>query len=156
MGNAFVLRRIALSIVVATAGLLVACGDDDETMDAGGDVDQEQQVTTDDAVFERDPISLLNEEISVTVEVENVLTDHAFDIATTRQTAEQFIVVYAQDERFDVGEMVMVTGVLQPFNTENAEDDLGIDLDDEALRRYEGAYAIVADRVEADVNNASS
>ncbi|WNV77665.1 hypothetical protein [Geodermatophilus sp. DSM 44513] len=149
---------VATVAAFATVGL-AACGDTagDE---AGADV---EEVTEDDAAaagpydgaydsaFYGDVTSYVDEQVTLSADVNEVITPEAFTIAGADDTTvEPLLVVGATgDDQLSPETTVEVTGtVMEGFTVTDVEQDLGIDLDDALFEEYADENYVVADSVE--------
>ncbi len=81
------------------------------------------------------------QEVTVSAEVTETLSDDTFVIAGTANTAVDPLLIVEEEEipAVEVGQVVQVTGtVMQDFDVAAAEEKLGIDLDDEAYADFVG------------------
>ncbi|THJ66559.1 hypothetical protein E8P82_08900 [Arthrobacter echini] len=81
------------------------------------------------------------QEVTVSAEVTETLSDDTFVIAGTANTAVDPLLIVEEEEipPVDVGQVVQVTGtVMQDFDVAAAEEMLGIDLDDELYADFIG------------------
>lgn len=87
------------------------------------------------------------QEVTVSAEVTETLSTDTFVIAGAEGTAvEPLLIVEEQEiQAFDTGEVVQVTGtVQQDFDVAGAEEELGIDLEDELYADYVGEPYLMA------------
>jgi hypothetical protein len=147
-------RRVALVGVAAASTLLLgACGDTAGT-EAGVDVADIQQ-EPDAGVFDQpdftDPMSFVGQTVTVSAEVNDLISTQAFTIAGTLQTsADELLIVSADPEMaIDENSAVEVTGVvMERFDVVGAEEFVGGDLDDGLFGDWDGEPYIQAETVE--------
>lgn len=149
--------RAAIAGIAATSALLLtACGDTAGS-EAGVDVaDIQQEPVVDDAgVFDTpdyaDPMSFVGQTVTVSAEVNDLISTQAFTIAGTLQTgADELLIVSAGGgPAVTEDSAVEVTGtVLERFDVVGAEEFVGADLDDGLFTDRNGEPYIQADTVE--------
>lgn len=151
-GPAF--RVAAVGVAAAATLLLGACGDTAGS-EAGTDVQDIQQETDAVGVFDQpdfgDPMEFVGQEVTVSAEVNDIISPEAFTIAGTLQTsAEELLIVH--DGSVVLGDnsvAVMVTGTVQErFDLVGAEEFVGGDLDDGLYVDYDGEPYIQAETIE--------
>jgi filamentous hemagglutinin family protein len=163
-------RRLAGAIVAAGigTGVLAGCGGT-AGPETGASVDEIQQeaepgadvgvgedagVGVDDAAAD-DVNSYIGQRVTVSAEVNDVLSPSAFTIAGTAGSggAEELLVI-ANDPGVVVDEesAAAVTGtVRQAFDLAAAESEFGYDYDDAAFTEYEGEPYIVAESIDPTI-----
>lgn len=157
------LARLAVAASLALSPVaLAACGDDDaqpEAVDAPA-----EEAPEDDGFGETDPgptyegaydsefveeLELyLGEEVLVSAGIEAVISPEVFVIAGAADSGVPPMLVLASDpvDGLEPETDIEVAGTVQgSFETTAAEEDLGVDLDDELLAPFEGSPYIVAD-----------
>ncbi|MHA6783310.1 hypothetical protein ACVGOW_20305 [Pseudonocardia saturnea] len=149
--------RATLAGVAATSALLLtACGDTAGS-EAGTDVaDIQQEPAVDDAgVFDTpdyaDPMSFVGQTVTVSAEVNDLISTQAFTIAGTLQTgADELLIVSAAGAPAVTEESaVKVTGtVMERFDVAGAEEFVGAGLDDGLFADWNGEPYIQADTIE--------
>jgi hypothetical protein len=154
----------AVAAVLALSGLgLTACGDDTAGNEAGADV---QDVTEDDVAvgpydgpydtaFYGDLDSYVGEEVTVSADVNEILSPTSFTIAGTDDTTVEPLLVVGATEvtGLESDLTVSVTGTVQEgFDVAAVEDDLGADLDDELYTEWDGEHYLVAKSVDTSVS----
>lgn len=109
-----------------------------------------------DSAFVEDYDSLVGEEVTVSAEVNTIISPNALTIAGTDDTTvEPLLVMHNQGDLPDVQEglTIGVTGtVKEAFDVVTVEEDLGIDLDDDLYADWEGERYIQANSVDASVD----
>lgn len=167
------LARLAVATSLVLSPLaLAACGDDDsepeavtapaeETPDDDGGFDYtegEPGVRYEgayDSQFYGELDLYLGEEVVVSAGVEAVPGPAAFTIAGVADTGVEPLLVLAPGgtEGLEAGMEIEVTGTVQgSFSATAAEEDLGLDLDEEALAAFESEPYLVADTVDEVVD----
>ncbi|MCZ2822859.1 MULTISPECIES: hypothetical protein [unclassified Modestobacter] len=166
---------LAGSLVVAPF-TLAACGDDtagpeedvsvgdiqedeavDADADAGLDAGAEAGLGYDglyDSAFYAGSSDYVGQEVTVSATVDEVFGPNSFSIAGTEDTSVEPLLVVGADSAnaLEGGEVVQVTGTVQSGFTETGvEDELGIDLTDDAFADFEDQQYIVADSVDTSV-----
>jgi hypothetical protein len=104
-----------------------------------------------DQAFIDDYDTLVGEVVTVSAEVNEIITDSAFTIAGTEDTGvEPLLIVHAGEAGVpESGTAVSVTGTVRDaFDVVDVESELGVELEDEAYADWEGQRYIVADSVE--------
>ena len=148
--------RMMAAGIFAVAGLgLAGCGT--EGPEEGPDVEDIAEegdtgvpmgyVGPYDQAFYDERETYAGQEVTVSAEVTETLSTDAFVIAGTADTAvDPLLVVEEQDiPALDVGQVVEVTGtVQQDFDIAVAEEELGLELEDELYADYEGEPYITA------------
>lgn len=149
-------RRLALVGVAAASTLLLgACGDTAGS-EAGVDVaDVQQEPDADAGVFDTpdyaDPASFVGQTVTVSAEVNDLISTQAFTIAGTLQTSadELLIVSAAGGPAITEDSAVEVTGtVMERFDVVGAEEFVGGDLDEGLFGDYNGEPYIQAETIE--------
>jgi len=153
-------RRTALVGTVAASTLLLgACGDTAGS-ESGADVAEIQQesdagVGADAGVFDSpdyaDPMSFVGQSVTVSAEVNDLVSTQSFTIAGTLDTsAEELLIVSATGgPAVTEDSVVKVIGtVMERFDVAGAEEFAGTDLDDGLYTAYEGEPYIQAETVE--------
>ena len=140
-------RRRLLVPLFTLALVAAACGGDTEGPEVGADVqDVTDEEPFDENEFFQDPEPFLGQEVTVSAEVNTVLTSTAFVIAGG--DVPDLLVIGAQSPG-DITEntVVRVTGTVVNFVIPDIERQFGIDLDDSLFVDYEQEHAIVASSV---------
>ncbi|WP_236835446.1 hypothetical protein, partial [Blastococcus sp. KM273129] len=161
------LRPLAHLAVAASLALsplaLAACGDDDSEPEAGTAAEETTE-EEDEGFGETDPgpsyegaydsefveeLDLyLGEEVVLSAGIEAVIAPQVFVIAGPADSGVPPLLVLASEavDGLEPETGVEVAGTVQgSFATTAAEEDLGVDLDDELLAPFEGDPYIVAD-----------
>ncbi len=82
---------------------------------------------------------------SAPLDVGEVLTGQAFEAGGLDQVdGDTVLVVHTGAASVEAGDSVQVTGKVRPFNAGTFEDQLGVDLDEDALDRWDGRPAVLA------------
>ncbi|MCZ2821285.1 hypothetical protein O2V63_13150 [Modestobacter sp. VKM Ac-2977] len=168
---------LAGSLVVAPF-TLAACGDDTAGPEEGvtaGDIQEDDGVEADadagidadadvdaglgyDGIYDNEFYETSNEyvgqEVTVSATVNEVFDPNSFTIAGTEETSVDPLLIVGADmaSALEGGEVVQVTGTVQSgFEEAAVEEELGIDLTDDAYTDFEGQEYIVADNVDTSV-----
>lgn len=108
-----------------------------------------------DADFVGDYDGYLGETVTITAEVDELVSDNAFTVVDTDDiTVEELLIVHdgAAPDGVEEGAVVEVTGeVEEGFDVMTAEDDLSVELDDDEYDDWDGERYIRADMVEVSV-----
>ncbi len=149
---------VAAFAAVSTIGL-TACGDTAGS-EAGADVEDvaEEEAINEGAYggpydpdFYEGVEDYLGEQVTLSADVNEVITPEAFTIAGTDDTSvEALLVVGATgDAQLAPEATVEVTGTVQEtFVVTEVEEELGVDLDDALFTEWEQETYVVADSVE--------
>lgn len=148
-------RAALVGVAAASTLLLSACGDTAGS-EAGVDVaDIQQEPTEDIGVFDQpdfaDPLSFVGQTVTVSAEVNDLISTQAFTIAGTLETGadELLIVSAAGGPAVTDDSVVKVTGtVMERFDVAGAEEFVGADLDDGLYGDFNGEPYIQADTIE--------
>lgn len=100
-----------------------------------------------DQTFYDEADTYVGEEVTVSAEVTETLSDDTFVIAGTDNTAVDPLLIVEQEEipPLDDGQVVQVKGTVQKnFDVAAAEKELGIDLEDELYADYVGEPYLMA------------
>lgn len=105
-------------------------------------------------LYLREPGS--GETVSIVARVEEKISDHAFSVKTNEMPDEDLLVVGISefkntntgDDLYLLGETVRVTGMVVPFNKQQIEEVLDVNLGEDLYTAYEGKPAVVAVVVE--------
>ena len=176
--NLWMKRAAALSIVPVAALGLVGCNSTSGTED-GADVEDivEEEPAAEEAVAEEsvagDPAvagpyngvydqtfydemdSYVGEEVTVSADVNEILTPMSFTIAGTDDTTVEALLVLHDMELPEVtaGLTVGVTGTVQEaFDLPTVEEEMGVDLDDAAFEDWDGEPYIEATSVDTSLD----
>lgn len=160
-------RRAAAGLVAVAALALTACGEEDTAgPETGIDVeDVQEEADEDDAALEPydgpydtafadDVDSYVGQEVTVSADVNEVLSTSSFTIAGTDDTdVEELLVVGATEvSGLEPDLAVAVTGTVQEaFDLPAVEDELGVDLDDDLYTSWEEEPYLVAESVDTSV-----
>lgn len=135
--------------------------DEVEPQDEGTAPAEEEPVEEDvafdgdfDSAFVDDYDSLVGQQVTVSAQVNEIVTDSAFTIAGTEDTGvEPLLIVHAGDvAALEQGSAVSVTGTVRDaFDPVDVESELGVELEDEAYADWEGQRYIVADSVDTSI-----
>lgn len=159
------ITRTALAGTLAVSAFgLSACGSDDTSgTEEGVDVEdiQEEDVDPDsvydgvyDTTFYEEVGTYDGEEVTVSADVNEIISSTSFTIAGTEDTDVEPMLVVSAEENADLEEeqTIGVTGTVQTaFELTVVEDDLGIDLDDEAYADWEGQPYLVASSIDTEI-----
>ena len=108
-----------------------------------------------DQAFVDESASLVGQEVTVSAEVNELISDNAFTIAGTEDTDVQPILVVQASGNPEIqqGLAVAVTGTVRDaFVVTDVESELGIELEDEAYAEWENQRYIVANNVDTSVD----
>lgn len=157
-------RAAAVAAIVLSPAGVVACGEDSPGSEAGADVEDivEDQPVLDEPVdgevwdgldrdFSDELGSYVGQEVRLSATVDEVITPAAFTIADPDDAAVEPLLVLSSPSTAEVApdDSVGVTGtVREGFGVAEAEEALGVDLDDQLLADYADAPYVVADSVE--------
>jgi hypothetical protein len=156
-------RRALVGIVAASTLGLTACSEDTAGPETGTDVGDIQGEGGEargphdgeyDIDFYEDLESYADQEVTVSADVNEVVSPTAFTIAGTDDTTvEELLILGAEDTTVLEPEMtVAVTGTVHPeFVIEDVEQDLGVDLDDALFEVWFQEPYIVAESVDTSV-----
>lgn len=166
-------KRTALASVFAASTLGLAACNDTAGSEAGADVEDiteenpeaEVDPAADDEIvddedytpfadFGEDVQSYVGETVTVSADVNEVISDMAFTIAGTENTMIDPLLIISAESNADVEEdaAVAVTGTVhEAFVITDVEDEFGIDLDDELFAEWEQQHYITATNISFDV-----
>ncbi|WP_159617242.1 hypothetical protein [Arthrobacter zhaoguopingii] len=122
----------------------------EEVLKAEGDT--EEPVGDDSGGYD----SLVGEQVTVSAEVNEIVSPMAFTIAGTDDTTVDELLIVHDEELPDVdpGQVVQVTGrVHEAFDLARSEEDLGIDLDEDLYDDWNDLRYIQATSVDTSVEN---
>ncbi|MDN5750955.1 MAG: hypothetical protein L0H64_21015 [Pseudonocardia sp.] len=148
-------RAALVGVAAASTLLLSACGDTAGS-EAGADVaDIQQEPTEDIGVFDQpdfaDPASFVGQTVTVSAEVNDLISTQAFTIAGTLQTGADELLIVSADAGIPITEdsAVEVTGtVMERFDVAGVEEFVGGDLDDGLFEDFTGEPYIQAESIE--------
>lgn len=155
-------RNLALSGMIGlTAVSLVACNatsGPEEGADVA-DVVEDDNVAAPyngafDSEFQDAYTSYIGEEVTVSADVNEIVSNTSFTIAGTDDTTVEALLVVTQEEvtGIEPGMAVAVTGtVMESFDLPTVEDDAGLDLEEDAHADYDGENYIVASEVDTSI-----
>lgn len=175
-----VVRTAIASVLTMSAFGLTACGDTagdeegvsvedvqeedqevDPSVDADSDVDTEPEGDADwayegnfDAEFFDTANDYAGQEVNVSADVNEVLSDDAFTIAGTDDTSVDEMLVVGADSTSELENdlTVSVTGTVQEdFDLVTVEENLGVDLEDELYEDWDGQTYIEASSIDTSV-----
>lgn len=147
---------------VSALGLTACGGDDTAGPETGTDVEdiQEEDVAAGpydgvyDSAFYEDIESYEGEEVTVSADVNEIISSTSFTIAGTEDTdVESLLVVSATEvSGLEPDLTVAVTGTVQKaFDLPTVEEDLGVDLDDPLYEAYDQEPYIEATMIDTSV-----
>lgn len=158
------LARTAVAGVFAASALsLTACSEDTAGPETGTDVEdvQEEDVAADgpydglyDTAFYDDINSYVGEEVTVSADVNEVISPSSITIAGTDDTDVEALLVVSATEGtgLEPDLTVAVTGTVeQAFDLTTVEEDLGVDLDDDLYDAWDQEPYLVASSVDTSV-----
>ena len=153
-------RTAAVAVAAVSTLGLSACGGDTAGTEAGADVEDvvEEEPLEDgpydgvyDSAFSDEVDGYAGEEVTLSADVNEVITPEAFTIAGTDDTSvEALLVVGATGDTELVPETTVgVTGtVMESFVLTDVEADLGVDLDDALFAEWEQEPYVMAESVD--------
>lgn len=158
-------RVLAAGGAAALAFGLTACGEDETAgSEASVDVQDVQQDAVEeegyaydgiyDASFYDDVQSYVGQEVTLSANVNQVISPMAFTIAGTGDTEVSEMLVVSSNENSELQPdlAVQVTGtVRQAFEVPAVEEELGIELDDSLYSDWEGQPYLVASNIDTSV-----
>lgn len=166
--NSRLRARVTALAAIPLIGIgLVGCSEDTAGPETGTDVEdiQEQDVAEEDGLtdatvpyhgpydetFKDNVDDWVDQDVTVSADLNEVLTDRWFTIAGTDDTSVDALLVLHRDPgAFDPGETVEVTGTVHgEFVLIDVEMELDTDLDDEVFGQWEGEPYIDATAVDA-------
>ncbi len=171
--NEWLKKAAAISILPMAALGLSACSDDTAGPEEGASVEDvvdeeapaEDEAAADGAVgpydgvydstFYEDYDSYVGEVVTVSAEVNEIISPNAFTIAGTDDTTvEELLIVHNLDAaEIEQGLTVAVTGTVgEAFVLTEVEDEFGVDLDDGPYADYEEERYIDATEVDMSVD----
>ncbi|NJC21613.1 hypothetical protein BJ994_000689 [Arthrobacter pigmenti] len=156
-------RTLALAGIIPLATLsLVGCNSTsgtEEGADVEDVVDEDEEVAPYngalDSEFYDAYSSYIGEEVTVSADVNEIVSDTSFTIAGTDDTTVEALLVVTEGEMTEVepGLTVSVTGtVMESFDLPTVEEETGLDLEDDAYADYDGENYIVASEVDTSVD----
>lgn len=165
-------RTTAAAGILAISALgLTACGDDTSGTETGADVEDiqeegvEEEGVEEDAVvdpyvglydtaFYEDLDTYVGEEVTVSADVNEILSPMSFTIAGTEDTSVESLLIVSASEMNDLesGLAVEVTGTVhEAFDLPTVESEMDVDLDDELYSEWDGEPYIEATAVDTSV-----
>lgn len=159
-------RALAAGVMAVAALGLTACGEDEDTAgtETGASVEDVQEGADEDAAgpydgvydssFYDDVESYDGETVTLSADVNEVLTPTSFTIAGTDDTEVEELLVVSADASNDLAAdlTVEVTGMVHDaFDLTTAEEDLGTDLDDALYEDWDGEPFVEATLVDTSV-----
>lgn len=161
-GWGWIAAIVVAIIAIVVVGALILIDDDaaDDALPALG--------ATSSSVSEivGDPDALLDERVTTSGRVEELLTDRAFAIGSDLATGSVLVLMdpastvagygigapgvapLPAGEVYDEGDVVQVTGTIREFDRDALSDELGLVLNDEIFDRWEGNPALVIERLD--------
>lgn len=151
------LKRTRLLGAVAALGLafaLTACGGGGDAAEAGASPQAQGTGINADiedvqiGTISGDPEAFVGDRVRVKGTVTEVIGLYAFLLGSENPDVEPLLVVGAEKNVVDKGDVVTVTGeVASKFGVTDVEDELGVDLDDPLFEPYEGENYVRATQV---------
>ncbi len=147
-------RLLGAVVALGLAFALTACGGGGDTAEAGAS--PQPQGTGINADIEDvqigklggDPEAFIGDRVRVKGTVTEVIGLYAFLLGSDKTDVEPLLVVGAEKNVADKGDVVTVTGeVASEFGVPDVEDELGVDLDDPLFEPYVGENYIRATQV---------
>lgn len=108
-----------------------------------------------DQEFYDDFDNYVGEKVTVSANVDEVLTNKSFTIAGTDETSVEEVLVLHQKKlpEINAGLTVKVTGkVMESFDVPTVEKEMNVDLDDESFEDWDGEHYIKATNVDTSVD----
>lgn len=108
-----------------------------------------------DTTFYENYDSYVGEEVTLSADVNEIVSDKSFTIAGTDDTTVEALLVLADGQMEEVtpGLTVSVTGtVMESFDLPTVEEETGLDLDDESFTDFDGENYVVAESVDTSVD----
>jgi len=143
------MSMIHVMLKTVLAGLLVmgaACVDEDP----GGPVTDTPvpPATRDTIAFFEDPGELVGQQVTLNVQVREVVDRNVFRFSRELHDEPSYIAVNpGGDFELKPENEVTITGVVVEFDLDDVRERLSLEADDVRLRRYEGDFAVYADSV---------
>lgn len=162
-------RKLAMAGILPIAALSLAGCNSTSGTETGADVEDvvEEEAAADedtavepydgayDTGFYEEYDSYVGEEVTLSADVNEIVSDKSFTIAGTDDTTVDALLVIAEGEMQEVtpGLTVSVTGtVMESFDLPTVEEDTGLDLEDDAFADWDGENYIVAETVDTSVD----
>jgi hypothetical protein len=108
-----------------------------------------------DTAFYEDYDSYVGEEVTLSADVNEIVSEKSFTIAGTDDTTVEALLVLADGQMEEVtpGLTVSVTGtVMESFDLPTVEEETGLDLEDDAFTDFDGENYVVAESVDTSVD----
>lgn len=108
-----------------------------------------------DTAFYDDYNSYVGEKVTVSAEVDNIISNMAFTIAGTEDTTVEPLLIMHKGEvkELQAGLAVAVTGtVKEGFDLPTVEEEMGVDLDDSVFEDWDGENYIKASSIDTSVD----
>ena len=162
-------RKLAMAGILPIAALSLAGCNSTSGTEEGADVEDvvEEEAVADegdpvepyDGVYDTDFYeaydSYVGEEVTLSADVNEIVSEKSFTIAGTDDTTVEALLVLADGQMEEVtpGLTVSVTGtVMESFDLPTVEEETGLDLDDEAFADFDGENYVVAESVDTSVD----
>lgn len=101
-----------------------------------------------DETFYDEYENYLGEEVTVSADVNEIVSDESFTIAGGFETTVEALLIVGATADVEEGESVKVTGIVrQAFDLPTVESDMGLDLDDDLYMDWDGQNYIEASSV---------
>ena len=102
-----------------------------------------------DQTFYDDYENYVGEEVTVSADVNEIVSPESFTISGTASTTVDALLIVGATADVEEGEAVQVTGIVrQAFDLPTVEEDMGLDLEDELFGDFEAQNYIEASSVE--------
>lgn len=151
-------KAASVGFIAAAAFGLTACSEDTAGTETGtdvADIQEEDAAAPYDGPYDSDfydgVSSYVGDEVTVSADVNEILSPSSFTIAGTDDTDVEALLVIGAGEvtGLETDLLVGVTGtVQQAFDLPTVEEELGVDLDDGLYESYDQEPYIVADGVD--------
>lgn len=168
-------RKTAAAVVLPFAALGLAGCNSTSGSEQGADVEdvaeenvEEENVAADepadvelaydgvyDQAFYDDFDSYVGEKVTVSANVDEVVSNKSFTIAGTDDTSVEEVLVLHEKKLSEINEglTVKVTGkVMESFDVPTVEEEMNVDLDDESFEDWDGEHYIKATNVDTSVD----
>lgn len=154
-------RTAVVGVFAVSALTLTGCSDDTAGPETGTDVEdiqEEEAVGPYDGLYDTtfyDNIdSYVGEEVTVSADVNEIVSPTSLTIAGTEDTDVEPMLVVSADEvsGLEPDLTVRVTGTVhEAFDLPTVEDEMGLDLDDELYDEFDGEPYIEATSIDTSV-----
>lgn len=161
-GWGWIVALVVAIIAVVTVGALIL-------MENDADAEPQPALgSTSRSISEiiNDPEAVMDERVTTSGRVEELLTDRAFAVGSDLATGSVLVLMepttsvfgygigapgvppLPAGEAYDVGDVVQVTGTIREFDRDSLSDELGLVLNDQIFDTWEGDPALVIQRLD--------